>query len=159
MPPLPHWPLVLMLLWAAPAAAAPVKICAWMTETVDAESNHEFSLWLEADADIQIYYQMAGEGVVTESMRAHSPGSGTFVLHPGEPDKPWGFGATLNPPGEVDIVAEIHETPEDIFSDVPSPLLTAFEFRRHVPEGETTPPPIFAEKRCRTVAAKEPARP
>lgn len=141
--------LAAVLSVGAPAHAA--QICAWMTEKAEEEDFRSFELWLESDEDIQIYYQMAGRGVIEGENHAHSPGSGTFVLHPGEPDKPWGFGVTFVPPGEIDIVAEIHETPKDIFSDDPSPLLTEFVFRRAVPEGETAPPPVFAQRQCRTV--------
>ena len=139
----------LLAMAAAPAQAA--QICAWMLETAEADDVRALELWLEADADMQIYYQLAGEGLVTESMRAHSPSSGTFVLHKGKPDKPWGFSATLTPPGPIDVVAEIRENPVDIFSDEPPPLMASFDFKRSVPEGETAIPPVLAARQCKTI--------
>ncbi|CAN5239620.1 hypothetical protein BH11PSE2_BH11PSE2_03190 [soil metagenome] len=141
---------IAVALIAAPSAASAAQICAWLTETTKADDLHDFSLWLQSDAELEIYYKMAGEGLVTESSKLYSPGSGTFVLHAGKAAKPWGFGATLNPPGDIDIIAEIHKKPVDIFSDAPSPLLASFAFKRHVPESEKKAPATFSTKQCKT---------
>jgi hypothetical protein len=135
---------------AAPAHAA--RVCAWMNETIGDDDYHELTLWLEADGDVDFYYKIKGEGLRSEGMKAHSPNSGTFVLHARKPDKPWGFGATLSPPGEIDVVIELRATPKDIFSDAEPPLLASFTFRRQVPEGETTPPKDLANKQCAALA-------
>jgi hypothetical protein len=138
-----------LALGAVPAQAA--QLCAWMIETTPEEDYHEFALWLEADQDLSIFYKMAGQGVFGDGNSAHSPGSGTFVLHKGEKDRPWGFGTTVYAPAEVDIVAEIREYPKDVFDEEPPPLITQFAFRRMIPEGETAPPPVLAERQCKTV--------
>ena len=144
-----------------PATAQAAEICAWMTETLGEENYREVELWMQADAEVSFLYSMKGEGMretgEEDGNRAHSPGSGTFVLHRGEPKKPWGFGMTLYPPAEIDIVAEMREWPKDIFADEEPPLLTAFTFRRAIPEGEEKPPPTLAAKQCRVVTI--PARP
>src|SRR5471032_2103668 len=123
---------------AGPARAA--ELCGWLVETTDADSVHEFSLWLEADSDVSFFYKMTGKGIVSEGMRAYSPGSGTFSLRPKHAEKAWGFGSSLDPPGDIDIVAEIHVPPKSVFSDDETPLLAKFTFQRHVPENEKTPP-------------------
>lgn len=141
---------------AAITAAGPVRgaeLCGWLTETVDADSTHDFSLWLEADGEVNFFYKMTGQGIVTEGMKAYSPGSGTFSLRPKRPEKAWGFGSTLSPPGDIDIVAEIHAPPKSVFSDDETPLLATFTFRRHVPEDEKTPPTDFAKRQCATIPA------
>jgi hypothetical protein len=125
-----------------------------MTETLGEENYREVELWLQADADVSFFYAMKGEGMREtgeDGSRAHSPGSGTFVLHRGEAKKPWGFGMTLDPPAEIDIVAEVRAWPKDVFAEEEPPLLTAFTFRRTIPEGEAKPPPTLAEKQCRAV--------
>jgi hypothetical protein len=148
-------PLVLALTLAAALAAGAAhaaQICAWMTETSNEDNFHEVTLWMQADADVDFYYMIKGEGLkADDGDRFHSPGSGTYVLHKGEADKPWGFGATLYPPGEIDIVAEVHAWPKDIFKAEDSPLLTSFTFHRRVPDGEETPPKTLAARQCKTV--------
>ena len=134
---------------AAPARAA--QLCGWLVETVDAEQTHDFALWLESDADLEFFYKMSGKGIVTPSMKAYSPGKGTFTLHPKRPDKPWSFGTTIGDEGDVDIVAEIHVMPKSIFDETETPLLAKFVFQRHVPEDEKTPPGEFAKHQCVTV--------
>ena len=142
---------------AAMLAATPVRaaeICAWMTETLGEENYREVELWLQADADVDFFYSMKGQGMKEageDGSRAHSPGSGTFVLHKGEAKKPWGFGMTLYPPAEIDIIAEVRAWPKDIFAYEEPPLLTAFTFRRAIPEGEENPPATLAAKQCRKV--------
>ena len=136
---------------AGPARAA--ELCGWLTETADADGVHQFDLWLEADADVSFFYKMTGKGVVTEGMRAYSPGSGTFSLRPKHAEKAWGFGSSLSPPGDIDIVAEIHTPPKSVFSDDETPLLARFAFQRHVPEDEKAPPTDFAKRQCATIPA------
>jgi len=136
-----------------PAGAQATGVCAWLVETNAPEDVHELAVWLEADQDVEFFYQIAGEGVSSEGSRSHSPGSGTYSLTAGRAEKPWGFGATLSPPGEIDIVIELHKKPASIFSDEPTPLLASFTFHRHVPEGEAKAPPILATRQCQTLAA------
>ena len=135
---------------AGPAQAA--QVCAWMDETIGADDYHELTLWLEADGEVDFLYRIGGEGLSSEGMKAHSPNSGTFVLRRGERKQPWGFGVTLNPPGEIDVVVELRATPKDVFSDAETPLLAAFTFRRHIPDGETKPPADLAKKQCAALA-------
>ena len=59
-------------------------------------------------------------------------------------------GATLSPPGEIDVIAELHAMPKDIFAEEEPPLVMAFTFHRAVPEGETRPPTTFATRQCQT---------
>ncbi len=138
-------------LLASPAAQA-AQVCAWMTEKLDGEEMHDFQLYLQADQELEIYYKIGGEGLIGDGSRMHSPGSGTFVLHKGVAEKPWGFGATLSPPGQVDFVVGVHKKPVDIFSETLPPLLASFDFKRKVPEGEKKAPATFATKQCKTVA-------
>ena len=141
-------PLALTL--PAPPAHA-TQVCAWMVETNKPDDLHEVDLWLQSDGEVSFLYKMAGRGLVSEDSKAHSPGSGTFHLEPGVPKRPWGFGATLTPPADIDIVAELHAVPADIFSDAPTPLLASFTFSRHIPEGETKAPPTLMAKQCKTL--------
>lgn len=136
-------------LLAGPAQA--VQVCAWIDETVGEDDYRELKLWLEADSEADIYYMIKGEGLASEGMKAHAPNRGTYFLRPGKPDSPWRFGATLSPPGTIDVIAEIRAKPADVFSDEEPPLLAAFTFRREVPEGEATPPKTFAAKQCATL--------
>jgi hypothetical protein len=141
--------------WAVIAAAAPARateLCGWLVETTDAEAVHEFALWLEADGDLDFFYKMTGQGITTDSSRAYSPGSGTFSLHAGRPEKAWGFGSNIDGAGDVDIVAEIHTPPKSIFDEDDTPLLASFAFKRHVPEDEKTPPTEFAKRQCVTIS-------
>jgi len=145
--------LASLALLAAAGPAHAVRVCAWIDETVGDEDFRELTLWLEADGEVEFYYRIKGEGLTSEGMKAHSPNSGAFFLHAKEPDKPWRFGATLSPPGDIDVIAELRAKPADIFSDAETPLLASFTFTRHVPEGETTPPKTLAAKQCATLAA------
>ena len=137
------------LLAAGPACAT--EVCAWMEETIGEDDYHELQLWLEADGEVDAYYRIKGEGLKSESIKAHSPNSGTYFLRPKEKNSPWKFGATLTPPGDIDVIAEIRAKPADIFSDAETPLLASFTFQRHVPEGETTPPRTLATRQCATL--------
>jgi hypothetical protein len=153
-------PAALMAL-AITAAAAPsqaAQVCAWMVETVGDDDLREVALWLEADSDVDLYYMMKGEGLKDGSGRAHSPGSGTYSLSAKTPARAWGFGSTLSPPGEIDVIAELHASPKDIFADEEPPLVMAFTFHREVPEGETAPPATLAARQCQTGEFPKPAR-
>lgn len=134
---------------AVPARA--VEVCAWIEEIVGEDDYHELALWLEADGDADFFYRIKGEGLSSEGMRAHSPNSGTYALHAREAARPWKFGATLTPPGAIDVVIELRAMPRDIFSDEETPLLAAFAFKRGVPEGETAPPKDLAARQCATL--------
>ena len=145
---------VLLAGFALLAAAAParaVEVCAWIDETIGEDDYHELALWLEADGDADVFYKIKGEGLSSEGMRAHSPNSGTYVLHARKPDKPWTFGATLSPPGAIDVAIELRAMPKDIFSDEETPLLAAFTFKRSIPEGEIAPPKDLSTRQCATL--------
>jgi hypothetical protein len=149
------WPLTALglavLISAASTPARAAELCGWLTETADAEGVHEFSLWLEADAYVAFFYKMTGKGVVSEGMKAYSPGSGTFSLRPTAAEKAWGFGASVSPPAEIDIVAEIHAPPKSVFDEEETPLLARFVFQRHVTEDEKKAPTDFAKRQCATL--------
>ena len=140
---------------AGPAHATPV--CGWLQESVDADEAHMFDLWLSSDGFLDFVYQMKGQGVTTPSSRMYSPGSGSFSLRPGKDEKAWGFGTSLDPGSDIDIIAELHLKPKDIFSEDETPLLATFTFKRHVPDDETKPPPVFMEKQCVTLPPDSPA--
>lgn len=140
-----------LALAAGPAGA--VTVCAWMDETVGEDDYHELKLWMEADGEADFYYRIKGEGLSSEGMKAHSPNSGTFFLRPKKADSPWGFGATLSPPGTIDVIVELRAKPADIFSDAETPLLASFTFHRDVPEGEAKAPATLAAKQCAVLAA------
>lgn len=142
--------LSLLLIFGEQAAAT--EVCAWLKETVKRDQLYKFELWLQADGETDFLYQITGAGIVTDGSKSHSPGSGTYVLHPRKPEKPWSFGATLYPPGTIDIGIELHKTPEDIFSKDPTPILAQFSFHRDVPAAEKKPPATLAKKQCATLA-------
>jgi len=129
----------------------PAQICAWIVETNKPDDVHQLDLWLQSDRDLDFYYVIGGEGIVSDSSKSHSPSSGTFVLHAGKADKPWAFGANVNAPAKIDISVEVRETPTDIFSKAETPLIAKFVFRRDVPESEKSSPPVFAKKQCAAV--------
>jgi len=137
---------LLLFFCSAPAQAA--QVCAWMKEAIQTDNEHDFELWLEADARVDFLYRIGGKGVETASMTANSPSSATFSLDAGTPEKAWGYGSTLNPPGKIDFSVELHQKPTDIFSDEPTPLLARFVFQRAVPQGETKAPATLAKKQC-----------
>jgi len=138
----------LMLCFCLTARAQAKEVCGWLVETNKPDNEHSFDLWLQADGEMDFLYKIGGEGVVTESGKSHSPSSGTYVLHAGKAEKPWGFGTTVSPPAKIDISVELHQMPADIFSDAPTPLLAKFSFRRDVPESEKKAPPTLAKKQC-----------
>jgi len=127
------------------------QVCAWLVETAKPGGSHDLDVWMQADTRIDFLYQIGGRDITGEGFRAHSPGSGTFVLDPGKPTKVWGFGATMPSPGKIDISVELHRTPKDIFSKEATPLIAGFSFARDVPARETRVPPILARKQCKTV--------
>jgi hypothetical protein len=147
--------LVLAATLAAPAHAA--QICGWLVESIDADKVSSWDLWLQSDADVAFKYEMKGEGITTESSRMYSPGSGSFSLTAGKAERTWGFGTELEAGANIDIIAELHQAPKDIFDDDETPLLASFTFQRKVPEGETAPPRTFMEKQCVTLPADSPA--
>jgi hypothetical protein len=139
------------LAFAAPARAA--NVCAWMLESNEGDEGNvrQLEIWLEADADVDFFYKIGGRGIVSDSMTGNSPSSGTFVLHAGQKEKPWGFGATLYPPGAIDVTITLHKMPADIFSDDETPILASYAFARTIPESETKPPATLARKQCKAV--------
>ncbi len=142
-----------LALTAAVAVSGPARaaqLCGWLTEKVSADDVHDFALWLQSDSDIAFFYKMSGKGVVTPSGSSYGPGSGTFSLRPGRPQNPWGYGTNISQ-GDIDIVAEIHETPKSVFDDTESPLLVTWVFQRHVSANEKKPPTDFAKHQCITV--------
>ena len=137
---------LLLFCWAVPAHAA--NVCGWMKEVIQPEDVYDFELWLQADADVDFLYRIGGKGVVTESLTANSPTSATYSLEAGKAEKVWSFGSTLDAPGKIDFSVELHQSPADIFSDAPTPLLAKFVFQRDVPKSETKPPETLARKQC-----------
>lgn len=138
----------LVMLAANPASAA--QVCAWLTESLEEEDFHEVALWLEADRDVDLYYMIKGEGLKGDGSRSHSPSSATYSLFAKSPARTWRFGATLTPPGHIDVIAELHAQPKDIFAEEEPPLVMSFAFRREVPEGEAKPPATLATRQCQT---------
>lgn len=136
---------------ALAGSAQAAQVCAWIDETAGEDDYRELKLWLEADADVDIYYMIKGEGLASEGMKGHSPNRGTLFLRPRKADSPWTFGLTFRPPGTIDVIAEVREQPKDIFSDEEPPLLASFAFHREAPEGETAPPKTLAAKQCATL--------
>jgi len=134
--------------------AQATQLCGWLVETLEPENVHEFTLWLEADGDMDFFYKMTGKGISTEDSKSYSPGSGSFSLRPKRPEKPWGFGTNIDGPGDVDIVAEIHVMPKSVFDDAETPLLASFAFRRHVSQDEKKPPVDFAKRQCVTIPSQ-----
>jgi hypothetical protein len=132
--------------------AQAAQLCGWMLEKTNDEKYHELEIWLQSDQDIDFFYKIGGEGLVEDSGgKGNSPNSGTFVLHPGVAERPWGFGMTVYPPGRIDVTLEVHEWPKDIFSDEETPLLATFTFQRPIPAEEVEPPADLAKHQCLTV--------
>ena|SRR5215469_1655709 len=129
------------------------QICAWMIETNEPNDVRHLEVWLHSDAETDFYYKFGGQGIVNGMGHSHSPSKGTFSLHAGQTDSPWSFGATLDAPAKIDVTLELHQTPADIFSDAPTPLIARFLFQRNVPETEKTPPKTLAKKQCAPIAA------
>ena len=142
---------------AGPAHAK--ELCGWLTERLEAGGVHQFDLWLQTDSDADLFYKMTGRGVVTENSESYSPGSGTISLHPGKAVRVWGFGTTLTPPADIEIIAEVHTPPASVFSEDETPMLAAFTLRRHVPEEGPEPPISVPERRCVALAPPPPPPP
>ena len=138
---------------AVPAHAG--QLCGWLIETLGDDDLHQFELWLQSEGDTDVVYKMRGEGIVSESSRSYSPGSGSYALHARKAVKVWGFGTTLNAPADIDIVAEIRSPPKSVFSEEETPLLATFSFQRHVAEGRGVPPAPFGARRCVAVASRQ----
>jgi hypothetical protein len=111
----------------------------------------QLDLWLQSDADIDFMIGVDGDGIVDGSGKSNSPESATYSLTAGQADKAWSFGSSLEPPGAIDEMVELHKVPTDVFSSAPTPLLAKFAFQRKVPEDETTPPATLAKKQCVTL--------
>lgn len=138
----------LAISFSAPAKAA--KLCGWMVESQE-DDERKLKIFLSSDAEVDFLYKIGGKGIVVPGNTGNSPDSGTFTLHPGQTDSPWSYGQTMDPPGQIDVDIEIHQTPADIFSKKPTPLLANFVFHRNVPAGEKNPSAIFMKKQCATV--------
>jgi len=136
--------------FAAPAAT----LCGWMIESEEPNDVRNLKIFLSSDAEVDFMWKIGGKGISYPGNTGSSNSSGTFTLHAGQTDSPWSYGQTLEPPGLIDVNIEIHQMPEDIFSDKPTPLWANFVFRRNVPAGEKKPPAIFARKQCATLTGR-----
>jgi len=135
-------------------SAQAAKLCAWMIESEEPNDVRHLKIYLSSDAEVDFVWTIGGKGIVYPGNTGNSPSSGTFTLHAGQTDSPWSYGQTLEPPGQIDVNLEIHQMPEDIFSDKPTPLWANFVFRRDVPANEKKPPAIFARKQCVTLTGR-----
>ena len=127
------------------------QVCAWLVEKAEKEDLHQFDLWLQADTRMDFFYKIGGTGVTGDRFRAHSPNTGTYLLEPGKAERPWGVGTTMPSHAKIDITIELHQTPTNIFSDAPTPLIVAFSFARTVPASEKKVPAALAAKQCKPV--------
>jgi hypothetical protein len=139
---------------ALSASAQAAKLCAWMVESEAPDDERMLVIWLQSDADIDLFYQVGGQGIVTPGNTGNAPNDGSFSLHAGHADSPWKYGQTLEPPGKIDVTIELDKMPADIFSDAPKPLLAKFAFERNVPGAEKKPPATLAKKQCAAVPGK-----
>ena len=137
---------------ALSTSAEAAKICAWIVETEAHDDVRMLVLRLQADTDIDFFFQIGGRGIVTPGNTGNAPNDGTFSLSAGKADSPWKYGQTLEPPGKIDVTIELRKMPKDIFSDAPKPLLATFAFNRDVPESEKKPPATLARKQCATIS-------
>lgn len=80
------------------------------------DDERKLKIFLSSDAEVDFLYKIGGKGIVVPGNTGNSPDSGTFTLHPGQTDSPWSYGQTMDPPGQIDVDIEIHQTPADIFS-------------------------------------------
>src|ERR1700690_1327954 len=143
------WTIVVKNALAATAAVAcsafadgranAAQICAWLVESNQPDDVRQLDLWLQSDADIDLLIKIDGDGIVDGSGKSNSPESATYSLRADQAEKAWGFGSTLNPPGAIDVTVELHQTPADMFSDGPTPLLAKFAFQRKIAADEKTP--------------------
>jgi hypothetical protein len=134
-----------------PVPAQAARLCGWFVEKIGEAGEHDVEFWLEADEHITFNYAMTGAGFTSDdgSSKMYSPGSGTFALDPGKPDKPWSFGATLGPGMHIDIVGEIHASKARLFdNEEVTPLLGKFSYQRAVTESSEKPPAAESEHQC-----------
>lgn len=85
-----------------------------MVEAGKPEDERLLTFWLQSDAEVDFLYKIGGLNIVTDSGRFNAPNAGTFVLHPGQADSPWRFGATLDSAGRIDVSIELHKTPKTL---------------------------------------------
>jgi hypothetical protein len=130
------------------ASAQATTVCAWMVESNQPEQVRDVDIWLQADHDISFLYQVGGKGIITDTGHMSSPGSGTYSLKAGKAERPWGFGATLDSAGKIDVSMDLHKMPAQVTSSAPTPVLGHFVFQRDVPATETKPPATLAKKQC-----------
>lgn len=142
-----------LFLMGISASAQAAKVCAWIVETNEADDERKLTMWLQSDAEIDFFYQIGGDGIVTRSGKGNAPNDGTFSLMPGKANSPWSYGSTLDSAGRIDVTIELHKMPADIFSKAPTPLLAKFSFQRAIPENEKKPPATLAKKQCAVIAA------
>jgi hypothetical protein len=145
--------VALAFLAAFTATARATTICAWMIESNQPDQVREVDIWLQSDQDISFVYQVGGKGIITDSGHMNSPGSGTYSLKAGKAARPWGFGATLDSAGKIDISMDLHKTPSDATSFMLTPVIAHFAFQRDIPAGEKKPPATLAKKQCVVIAA------
>jgi hypothetical protein len=150
-----------LIMAALPVPASAAHLCGWFVETLAPDDVHNIEFWLQSDERISFFYQMSGKGFSSDdgSGSSYSPGSGTYSLDPGKPDKAWEYGTNLSPDSHIDIVAEIHEMPKDIFSDEPSPLITSFTYQRAITASTVKPGADAAKHQCIDAAFPEPPMP
>lgn len=146
------WPLTagVALVLGAAAPSSATEICAWMAETNQPGDVRHLQLWLRSDGETNVYYEIGGDGLVEGGRRMHAPTSGTLVLHPDKAESPWAYGATLKPPGSIDVTVTLHAPTRSIF-DPPGPVIATWAFRRDIRDGEAAVPDVLAAKQCSTV--------
>ena len=136
------------------ASAQAATVCAWMVESNQPEQVREVDIWLQSDQDVRFLYKVGGKGIITDSGHMSSPGSGTYSLKAGKAERPWGFGATLDSAGKIDVSMELHQMPAMVTSDTPTPVLARYVFQRDVPATEKKPPATLAKKQCVALASQ-----
>lgn len=142
-----------LALTASAKAAGAAQVCAWMDETAGPDNLRQVKLWLQSDSAVDFTYELGGDGLADASGKMHSPSSGSFHLDAGQTDSPWSFGATLVPPGRIDVTVTLHAPTPSIF-DPPGPVIALYTFRRQIPDGETKIPPALAQHQCVSIAPK-----
>ena len=128
----------------------PVKICAWIVETVDPDFRN-FEFWMQADSEFETFYVIGGKGVVRDSGHDSSPSSGILLLHPGRPEKLRLWGTSAGGPAKVDISIEVHQRTGPISDQADKPVIAKFLFARNILESEKAPPPSLAKKQCAAI--------
>jgi hypothetical protein len=130
----------------APAHGA--EFCAWLVESEQYGGVRNLDLWLQADTTINIAADIYGRGIVSFNGESNAPGSFAFALNAGVAAKTWNHAAPLDPPGRIEITAEIRKVPDASSFDTMRPLIAQFAFSRDVPAGEKEPPATLAKKQC-----------